>query len=92
MSMVRADKKLPAGILAILLGGLGVHKFFLGRTRAGLITLGLYGLGLATTCIGVGGFILGVLHVVALVEGIIYLTKSDSDFYLEYIVGRKEWF
>ncbi|MEX0716039.1 MAG: hypothetical protein WD066_05605 [Planctomycetaceae bacterium] len=29
---------------------------------------------------------------IGLVEGIIYLTKSDEEFYQTYIVGKKEWF
>jgi hypothetical protein len=30
--------------------------------------------------------------VIGLIEGIIYLTKSDPEFYWTYVVGRKEWF
>ena len=80
MSMARAPsgKKVPAGVLAILLGGLGVHKFYLGYTGTGVIQL-LLG------CCGVGG-ILGII------EGIIYLTKTDEEFDRMYVDGRKEWF
>ena len=35
----RAHNKILAGICAILLGSLGVHKFILGYTTAGLIML-----------------------------------------------------
>ena len=72
------SKKMVAGILAILLGGFGIHKFYLGYTTAGIITIVL-------TCIGVGPLI-------AFVEGIIYLTKSDEDFIQTYQVNKKEWF
>ena len=72
------NKKIVAGILAILLGGFGVHKFYLGYTNAGIIQLIL-----SLVC-GIGG-ILGVI------EGIIYLTKSDDDFESTYLNGRKEW-
>ena len=75
-----ADKKIPAGILAILLGGLGIHKFYLGYTNAGIIQLVI---SLCTA--GIGG-------VIGIVEGIIYLTKSDEDFVNTYVVGKKEWF
>jgi TM2 domain-containing membrane protein YozV len=77
-------KKIAAGICAILIGGLGIHKFILGYTTAGLIML----LVTVLTC-GVGGIPMGVI---GLVEGILYLTKSDDDFYQIYIVGKKEWF
>jgi TM2 domain-containing protein len=34
-----ADKKIIAGILGILLGGFGVHKFILGYTTEGIIQI-----------------------------------------------------
>ena len=72
-----AEKKVVAGILAILLGGLGIHKFYLGYTKEGIITIIL--------CFGCGGLI-------GIIEGIIYLTKSDEDFVKTYITGKKGWF
>ena len=71
-------------MLAIVLGGLGVHKFYLGRTGegVGMLIVGLSGLFLflvpliATTAIGIA-------------EGISYLTKSDEEFYQLYIVKQK---
>jgi TM2 domain-containing membrane protein YozV len=74
------SKKTTAGILAILLGGLGVHKFYLGYTTPGIIQLVLG----IVTC--------GAAGIVGFVEGIIYLTKSDEDFIATYQVGKKEWF
>ncbi len=73
-------KKVSAGVLALLLGGWGVHKFYLGYTVAGVIQLVLT----FATC--------GVAGLVPLVEGIIYLTKSDREFVRTYQRGRKEWF
>ena len=73
------SKKVTAGILALLLGGFGVHKFYLGYTNAGILQIFL------TFCTGIGGF-------VALAEGIIYLTKTDEEFYDTYERGSKEWF
>ncbi|WP_264525683.1 TM2 domain-containing protein [Flavobacterium sp. N502536] len=52
------NKKVVAGILAILLGFLGIHKFYLGYNK----------------------------------EGIIYLTRTDEEFYQTYQVGQKGWF
>ena len=80
----RAHNKIPAGICAILLGSLGVHKFILGYTTAGLIMLLLT----VVTC----GMAAVVLHVIGVIEGIIYLTKSDEDFVNTYVVNKKAWF
>jgi TM2 domain-containing membrane protein YozV len=76
----KENKKVLAGVLAIVLGGLGVHKFILGYTQEGIIQL-IIGV---VTC-GLGG-------VIGLVEGIIYLTKTDEEFYQTYQVGKKGWF
>lgn len=81
------NKKLLAGILAIVLGWLGVHKFILGYTKEGVIM----------AVIGVVGWFLcgiptAVVSLVGLVEGILYLTKSDEEFYNTYQVGKKPWF
>jgi len=80
----RASNKIPAGICGILLGGLGVHKFILGYTGAGLIML----LVTVLTC-GLGWW---VMHIIGLIEGIIYLCKPDEEFVRVYVDGRKEWF
>ena len=78
------SKKTAAGILALLLGTIGVHKFYLGLKKPGLIML----LGTICTC-GIGAIAFGPI---ALVEGIMYLTKSDEDFYQLYGVEKKGWF
>ncbi len=78
------SKKTSAGICAILLGGLGVHKFILGYTNAGIITILISVL----TC-GAGAAFMGII---GLVEGIIYLTMTDAQFYETYIANKKEWF
>jgi TM2 domain-containing membrane protein YozV len=84
----RASNKLPAGICGILLGGLGVHKFILGYTRAGLIMILVAVLGSIPTC----GIAWAVMHVIGLIEGIIYLCKPDDEFVRVYVDARKEWF
>jgi len=73
------NKKLLAGLLAILVGGLGIHKFILGYTKEGVIQILL-------------NILCGVGTIIGLIEGIIYLTKSDEEFYNTYQVGRKPWF
>ena len=77
-----------AGLLAIFLGGFGVHKFYLGYSTQGFVLLalslvgGLFSFGLIT----------GVVWIVGIVEGIIYLTKSQSEFERVYVHGKREWF
>jgi TM2 domain-containing membrane protein YozV len=77
-------KKLAAGLCGIFLGYLGVHKFILGYTTEGLILL----LVTVLTCC----FASPVTSIIGLVEGIIYLTKSDDEFYNTYIANKKGWF
>ena len=79
-----ADKKVAAGILGILVGGLGIHKFVLGYTTEGLIML----LVTVLTC-GIGGII---FTPIGLVEGILYLVKSDEEFVKTYIQNKRGWF
>ena len=75
------NKKLVCGILGILVGGLGIHKFVLGYTTEGIIQIIIS----IVTCGIVGSFI-------GLIEGIIYLTKTDEEFYQTYQVNKKGWF
>ncbi len=91
---VGADKKIAAGICGILLGGFGVHKFILGYQNEGIIMLSAYLIGLVITMItcGVGFFIPLAVGIVGIVEGIIYLTKSDEEFSQTYVLGKKPWF
>lgn len=83
--------KLVAGLLAIFLGYLGIHKFYLGFTGPGLVYLLVNTVGFVITWIFF--FIPNiVLAVFALVEGIIYLTKTDEEFEQLYVVKKKMWF
>ena len=86
------NKKVLTGILAILLGQLGVHKFILGYNKEGGILLGLWIIGAVLTCVVIGVLLLWALGLIGLIEGIIYLTKSDEEFYNTYQVGKKPWF
>ncbi len=79
-----SEKKLVAGLFGILLGGLGIHKFYLGYQKEGLIML----LVTVLTC-GFGGIVMGPI---GLIEGILYLTKSDDEFVATYITSKKGWF
>ena len=75
-----ADKKVIAGVCGILVGWLGVHKFVLGYTTEGVIQLVL---GLITC---------GAAGIIGIIEGIIYLTKSDEEFVRTYVQSKKGWF
>lgn len=85
-------KKILAGVLAIVLGHLGIHKFVLGYNNEGIIMLVLGLLGYVTACLIIGYFILLAVGVIGLIEGIIYLTRTDQDFFNTYIKNRKPWF
>lgn len=83
----KENKKLLSGILGILLGWLGIHKFVLGYNTEGIILLILGLLGFVTC-----GITSGISWLIGLIEGIIYLTKTDDEFYATYQVSRKPWF
>jgi TM2 domain-containing membrane protein YozV len=76
-----ADKKISAGLLAIFLGWLGIHKFYLGYTSAGIIMLLISLVSFGT-----------IMGIIGLIEGIIYLTRTDEQFVATYVNGKKEWF
>lgn len=62
--------KTTAGLLAILLGGFGVHKFYLGKIGMGILYL-----------VFCWTFIPSLA---ALIEGILYLTSTDEAFARKY--------
>ncbi|MBC8096704.1 MAG: TM2 domain-containing protein [Akkermansiaceae bacterium] len=75
-----AEKKIAAGICGILLGAFGVHKFILGYTKEGIIQLIIS----IVTC--------GIGSIIGLIEGIIYLTKTDEEFVRIYVQNKRGWF
>ncbi|MCT4697712.1 MULTISPECIES: TM2 domain-containing protein [Tenacibaculum] len=86
------SKRILAGILAIVLGGFGVHKFILGYTKEGLIMLGGTLLSIVLMCIIIGAFLVYIPWIIGLVEGIMYLTKTDEEFVETYQNNKKAWF
>jgi TM2 domain-containing membrane protein YozV len=86
------NKRVLTGVLAIILGSIGVHKFVLGYNNEGFIILIATVIGYATLCIFIGAFILTATSLLGLIEGIIYLTKTDADFYETYQKNKKPWF
>ncbi len=82
-----SSKKIAAALFAFFLGSFGAHKFYLGYTKQGIIMLVVFLLGFVL--VGIPSMIIGLI---AFVEFIIYLTKSDEDFEQTYVIGRKGWF
>jgi TM2 domain-containing membrane protein YozV len=87
-----ASKKIAAGICGILLGGLGVHKFIIGLIRPGIIMLIVWLVGSLLFFLILPLFATIAMSIIGLVEGIIYLSMSDEDFYQTYAIDKKEWF
>ena len=74
------NKKILAEFQQLCLGGFGVHKFILGYTKEGVLQILM------------SFFSCGLAGIIPFEEGIIYLTKSDEEFYQIYQVGRRPWF
>lgn len=70
-----------AGLLAILLGSLGIHYFYIGKNTAGLVFLLVSLIGGIVTC----GTLAGVVGIVALIQGVLMMTMSQQDFENKYI-------
>ncbi len=80
-------KKMEAALLAFFLGPFGAHKFYLGYTSQGWTMLLVSVLGVILFAVPTA-----VIAVIAFVEFIVYITKSDEDFEQTYVVGNKPWF
>ena len=61
-----------AGLLALLLGAIGVHYFYIGKTNACVIFL----LATLLTCGGLGI----VTQIISIIQGILFLTTSQQEF------------
>jgi len=83
---VQGKSRFVAAVLAFLFGALGVHKFYLGRTGAGLTML------LVSVLLGILILPLITMSLIAFVECIIYLVSSDEEFESRYAPGGKSWF
>lgn len=67
----RGKEKTIAGILGILLGGLGIHHFYLGSTTAGIIVL-------------LSNILCGLGMLIGIVEGVLLLVMNDEEFNARY--------
>lgn len=61
-----------AALLAILLGALGIHYFYIGKSTAGIVFL-LAGI---ISC----GILAAVTSIIAIVQGVLFLTVSQEEF------------
>ena len=61
-----------AGLLAIILGGVGLHYFYIGKTNAGVIFL----LVAILSCGALGV----VTHVISNIQGVLFFTSSQEEF------------
>jgi TM2 domain-containing membrane protein YozV len=74
------SKRVLAGIMGVVLGGIGIHRFVLDDAKGGILRI----LITVVTC--------GIGNLIGLIEGIIYLTKSDEEFIQTYQIDKKAWF
>ena len=82
-----SSKKIAAALFAFFLGSFGAHKFYLGYTKQGVIMLLVFLSGFIL--LGIPSMIIGVI---AFIEFILYLVKSDEEFEQTYVQGNKPWF
>ena len=77
----QSNRRILCGVIALsspLWGGFGIHKFVLGYVVTGIFHLLL-------TFVGIG-------IIISVIEGVIYLLKSDEEFYEIYQKGQRSWF
>lgn len=74
------SQRVLCGVMGLLLGGFGIHRFILGDVLGGILRIVIS----VATC--------GVGSIIGFIEGIMYLTKSDEEFIRIYQVGKKGWF
>lgn len=71
------SKRILCGVMAIVLGGLGIQYFIMGKTAGGFLTILLT----LVTC--------GLWEIVVFIQGIMMLCMSDSEFMTKYVNSPK---
>jgi hypothetical protein len=96
-----SSNRITAGILGIFFGQFGVHKFVAGLTTGAVtmlcVTLGCILGAFGFMCLFPPAFLLvifgpAVMHIIGFIEGIIYLSCTDEQFYARYVVEKRQWF
>ena len=80
-----SKNKITAGILAVLFGAWGAHKFYLGYFKTGIIMA-------LTTIILLPAGIVFLTALIGACEGVHYLMMDRERFYLQYVAHKKYWF
>ena len=78
--------RLVAALFALFLGTIGIHKFYIGENKAGLIMLlvAIFGLILVVPTL--------IMAVIAFVEAINYFMTPDDEWHQRYVEGNRAWF
>jgi TM2 domain-containing membrane protein YozV len=79
--------KWVAFFLAIFLGWLGIHKFYLGYKTSGIIMIVVSIAG--SICAGLG---LLIMEIIAIIEAVNYVIRTQEDFEQRYVYNEKAWF
>lgn len=79
-------RKTAAYLAMFVLGMFGVHKFYMGKIKEGIITLAI------TLILGVTIAAPACMLFLGILEGITYLNMSDEEWQNTYIKGSKAWF
>lgn len=85
---LRQKDHVSAGLFAIFLGVFGIHKFYLGYNQAGFVMLAVSIIGGFLTF----GLAAALVWMLAVIEGVIYLTRSQTEFDQIYVLNAREWF
>lgn len=78
-TQVKAEvSRIAAAVIGVFCGSVGIHRFYMGHTNAGIVYL-VVGVVTAGT----------VTSVVGLIDGIIYLLATDEEFAAKYLHNDK---
>jgi TM2 domain-containing membrane protein YozV len=83
--MAKSQKSnIAAGLLAIFLGMIGIHEFYLGNVARGLAYLIATLISLLLSLFFIGVIFLAIIEIIAFIEGIVYLCANQEDFDRKY--------
>lgn len=85
-SFIDTGDRLISAIIAVLLGFIGAHKFYLGYKSQGILMFLAGTVGLLLI------FPPFISFVISIAEAFIYLRKTDQEFYDTYIAKERGWF
>ena len=74
-SVPQGPDRVTASVLAILLGGLGVHHFYMGETALGILDI--------LFCWT------GIPSLVAFIDGVVWLCESNEEFYYSWLARNE---